>query len=455
MSHRCLAAALGVSLGVGPAVAQELHLPRASLAPWVEHTWLRLLDRHGAAGGRLSELGILQRFHRTTDNEYQLDLVTGRFRLSEDYEWARRENGARYWGASINKRDVVAAGEFKAAVPLGAGWGIGLRFDKEDSPEARRALARVAVTRRWSGGGFAAIESTLDPDKSGTDFELMGGWRGEGAAAPRVSLAVTLLDVLNDAIYQGLGVCPCYADSALDHERQPVALRIAADAPLGSWVRLEVHGGVVRPGRVRAYVQLAPDSGFRQDEAFGYASGLAEVTLHRRVRGGVFGTYVRAAIDREPIVAATDGDRFALTEREGRLAGYAFARLRPGWGLEAWLGRHWRAERRDSETPALPNVDYADRAWVGQFLVARDPPTGFQATLAVELDHRGVLRGDGELPGVQFTMAGDNTRLSLGLGWRFRQAALQAGAAFDLDGDTVGRANRRFDGARGRVVVVW
>ena len=78
------------------ASAQDKVAPRpATLRGWADRTWLRAVNRTGATDGRLSRLGILQRFHETTDNEYKLDQISRRFSPWEDYEWFNRSGGFR------------------------------------------------------------------------------------------------------------------------------------------------------------------------------------------------------------------------------------------------------------------------------------------------------------------------------------------------------------------------
>jgi hypothetical protein len=94
--------ALGCVLWLGLAgtsvAAQDAEPPpplHATLRGWADDIWLRILNRTGATEGRLSEFGILQRFHPITDANYAIDLISNRFSLSENYAWYHRDGGVR------------------------------------------------------------------------------------------------------------------------------------------------------------------------------------------------------------------------------------------------------------------------------------------------------------------------------------------------------------------------
>ena len=43
---------------------------------WSDRTWLYLLDRGAVDGGRLSDQGMLMRFHPDIDDEYAVDAIS-------------------------------------------------------------------------------------------------------------------------------------------------------------------------------------------------------------------------------------------------------------------------------------------------------------------------------------------------------------------------------------------
>ncbi len=428
-----------------------------TIAEWADATWLYLLDRGAVDGGRLGDRGTLQRFHPGIDSEHRLDLISSRFSVSEEYVWHSRPQGVRYWGGSIQHRDVVAGVNLKAAVPLGGAWSARVRFDKEDGPQVERNYLRIAFQRDWSSGLFSIFEGSLVPMKPEMDITVGGGWRD---ASGEATVSLTWLDTFNDAIYQGLVVFSGFADTAIDYEAQAFAVRASLKRSVGSHLRLEGDLGIQLPARIRAYRQVAPDSGFRQEERFAQAAALAEWSFSHRVRAGGFATYVRAVSDRTPLSQSDALDDFRLVEKTTNVGGFVLADITRRWRVEAWLARNWRPELRDYRSGAAPaptpapatDVDYEDRSWIGQAVLGYRANSGFRASAAFEVDLGEVKRGADQVPSVD-GLGQDETRVRVDLGWDVsNRFAVAAGSNWDLDGDGSGK---RFDGAHGKFVLYW
>ena len=446
------ALALAVAVPVPAAAQGDSASPHATVLGWSDRTWLYALDRGAVDGGRLNDLGWLMRFHPEIDDEQAIDEISVYPALGDDYAWRSRENGVRYWGGSINHRDLIAGMELKARVGLGRGWRVGFTFDLEDRPGLDRNLPRFSVEKRWTPGIFAFGEGTLDALKPEMDVTVGGGWR-DGAGEVRGSL--TVLDAFSDVIYQGLVVWAGFADTALDYETRPYALRGTAHRRLGARVRVELDVGAALPSTVRAYRQVAPDSGFRQDEQFGMAAGLVEWTVVKSVRAGALATWVRTVMDRTPLPLGRPADDFRLTERTTQVGGFLLAQISPRWRAESWLVREFRPQTKTYRTDTLPDVDYEDRAWRAQVLVRYLARFGLKAETALEVDRRDVVRGAGTVPSIDLTLGRHNARLRLELGWRFGDRFwVDGGYRIDLDGDQ-GTDHGSFDGAHGRATLFW
>jgi hypothetical protein len=424
----------------------------ATTLGWSERTWLLLLDRGAADGGRLSDLGWLQRFHPAIDDEYAVDEISVDPALTDEFDWRSRENGVRYQGGSINHRYLIDRLEVRTRVGLGRGWRVGFSFDRVHEPSRARALPRFAFEKRWTPGVFMFGEGTLVADKPDMDVTVGGGWR-DGAGAAVVSFG--LLDLFSQAIYQGLDVDRTFAPTALDYERRPYALRATVHRRIGSVARVELDAGAALPSTLRAYDQVVPDSGFQQDERFAMAAGLIEWTGLRRLRGGVVATWVRSVMDRSPLARSRPTDDFRLVERTTQVGGYLLLAPRPGWRVEGWLLREHRPQTQVFRNGAAQDVDYEDRAWRGRLQIRYLTAIGFKAESAFEMDLRDVLRGDGQVPSVEGSVGRRNTRLRLEIGWRFgNRFWVEGGYRIDLDGD-VGTGHGSFDGAHGRASLFW
>lgn len=453
-----LAGVLGGESGLAAQLDSAGAVPRAApvaargtLRGWADATWYLLEDRTGARDGRLSRAGILQRFHERIDDEYQLDLISSRFSLSDDYEWYARESGVRYWAGSINHRELISGGDFKAWVRIAEGWRGLVVFRNEESPVLYRNLFRVGVFREWAGGGVVFVEGSLHEVKPDMDLGVGAGWRGEGV---RGSASVVLLDVFSDFIYQVLGIYPGLERTAIDYEGQPVALRGWVELAGLPRVRVEGYGAFLFPVRLRAYDQVVPDSGFWQEERFGYAAGLVEWSPAPWLRVGGYGSAVQARLDRAPLAAGSPHDDFALTERTVRAGAFVLARPLARWLAEGWVEREWRPERRRARREPADEVDYEGRAWSGSVLLGYRAGSGFALNTAFDFDLREAVRGLEEVPRAE-PYVRDNTRLRFEVGWEAGgRWAVFAGANYDVDSDPP-YDRPRFDGAHGRFVVYW
>jgi len=421
-----------------------------SLAGWADDALLYILDRDAARGGRLSDRGILQRFWSDIDPDYQINLMRMRFDLIDDAEWYRHGSGARYWSGSVNTRDEAIGAEFKARVPLDDRWTADVDFRHQSLLELNRSLVRLKLGRTARSGVYTALEGTFSFHKPSADVGLATGWRRGNT---QVEVALTALDAFNNFIYGGLKVENTPADTALDYQRQPFLLRGHADLPLGARWRLEGHAGVMRPAAVRAFVQAAPDSGFLQDERYGFAGGLVEWLPSSRVTTGVRATVIRAVTDRRPLPNGGAVNDYRLTERTVEFGGSVLVRPAPTWMLEGWLGRLWRPERRIYRSGAAPDVNYEDVSWSGQAAVMYRPTHGFTGSVTLDLDTRDVVRGDGEVPAHE-PLARRNSEIRADFGWRFPNRSLfDLGLGFDLDPGIYPRG--WFGGAHGRFVLYW
>ena len=422
-----------------------------TLAGWADDALLAILDRDAARGGRLSDHGILQRFWPDIDPDYQINLMRMRFDLIDDAEWYRHASGARYWGGSINTRDEAIGAEFKARVQLADQWTADVNLRHQSLLELTRSLVRLSVRRTARSGFYTALEGAFSFHKPSSDVGFVAGWQHGNR---HVEIALTALDAFNNLIYGGLKVQNTPADTALDYRREPFLLRAYADLPLGQRWRVEGRAGVMRPTTLRAYVQAAPDSGFLQDERYGFAGALIEWLPSSRVTAGGFATVIRAVTSRTPLPNGGAVNDYRLTERTAELGGSLLIRPASRWLIEGWLGRSWRPEGRVYRSGAAPDVNYEDVAWSGQAIVMYRPAQGFTSSLALDLDRRDVVRGSGEVPSRETSQARHNSEIRADFGWRFANRSLFAlGLGFDLDPGIYPRG--WFGGAHGRFALYW
>ncbi len=417
--------------------------PRATLLGWEESVRFAIFDRAGSAHGRTSHRGILQRFDEAMDAEYDLDIISSAFALTETYRWHRREAGARFRAGSIDHLRLVQQGDLKARVALGAEWFLKARFVHDESLTAERNLLWLGFAKRFAAGRYSVfVQGTLRTRKPESDVELGFTWTAQRA---RVTVAIAALDPFNDLIFQTLEVGPGIADTTLDYTSHPFTLRFIADLTLGRTVRAELLGLAMSPTAVTARVGPSRAPGFEQDEGYAYAGGLLGWEPSAETGLGAFATWVRAHLARAPLAAGRPEDAFELTETTSTLGIYAIHQLNQRLAFEGWGARIWRLENR-LPTGTAEN-EYEDRTWAGRTSLTHGSGRGFNATLGLDFTAR-RLSGPPPVTTLE-PLARDNFRLRADLGWRFGgRASLVAGAGLDLD-------TGRFDGAHGRFRVYW
>jgi hypothetical protein len=432
----------------GPGAAPNDSAPPigATLRTWEESARLTIFDRGGAFDGPLSERGILQRFDDEMDGEYDLDVVSSGFSLTEDYAWHRRGQGARFWTGSIHHRRLIQRGEVKAGVDLGGAWGADVRFDHDETLSARRNLMRLGVRRDLAAGRWRAfLTGTLKAEKPEADLETGVVW---SSGPGEVTVAIGALDLFSDLIYQTLVVARAFADSALDYTSHPFTARTAADLRVADGVRVEGYGLVMSPTRLAVESQTEPGVGFVQDERYAYAGALLEWRPGPGTAVGGLVTWVRARIDRAPLEAGDPTDEFDLTEKSWRLGAFGIHRLSDRVSLEALVARLRRTEDRIRPPGAEgPTLVYSDRTWEGRWDLAYESASGLRAVVGIDFT-LGSGGGVTEVQPIQ-EIARHDWRVRLDLGVRLgRRALFLIGTNQDLDRDG-------FDGAHGRFVLHW
>ncbi len=452
-----------------PAQAQLAERPlRFTLEDWADETWLLLEDRDAVGDGRLSRLGILQRFDDKIDAEYQLDLVSAGFSPVDEYWWRTQDNGIRYLGSSINRRELFQRTDVKIAVPAADDWQIRVRLNNKNSPTVQRSLVRAEVRKTWPSGIYGFAQGSLHDIKPSSDISI-----GAGVAMPSIhaKATVAVLDAFNGVTEQLLRESRFGPTTSVEYEKHPIAFRVSADVQAGDQLRAEVHGAILLSARVRASARAQPDSGFTQTEGFRLLGALAEWSVSRRLTVGTFATHVRASLNRSALPLGIAQDDFRLIEQTTRIGGVVLAHPTDRWVIQTWTARSFRPEHRRYTTNGGSDVDWEDRAWSGK-TSARYTSNRFLTTVAIDWDLREVVHGNatltdlrpdeegrfvgiGQVPSFEF-LGRNHTRARYEIGWQFDPGRrITLGFKIDLDADNYRGSHSRFDGAHGRFELTW
>lgn len=424
-----------------PATAQQRDRPspapadtlgHATLRAWEEELWLTLLDREDSFDGRFSDHGILKRFPPSIDSKYLLDLHSSRFPPMESHDWYRRTNGFRWRGTSITTLELASLAKFKAAVPLGESWRADIHLDQASNPSFDGSTVRIDFSRVLGRARRVFAGLHLDPHKRGGDVWVGTDW---STATTQVTAQVVVLDFLNNLLYGPLDAAgQTIADSVVVYERQPVALRTAADLRLSESVRLEVFGSVFFPSRVMTHAEEDEALGFALEESVWYAGALLEWAPTPRLLVSGSATNVSAHSERRPNSPAALVQGYELSERTTEIEVFFAFRPSERWTIGGTGVRKWLPEKRTVQDDPTSDVDSLLGAWLTGLDVGYSAPSGFTGGLALFRSDTSVPRGEGQAT-VWGELPDEFYRVQVNAGWTFENAEIVSGVAYDYHPD--------------------
>lgn len=415
-----------------------------TLSPWATGVWLALLDRDGAYHGRFSPEGIFQRFDRTMDSEYDLDVRSGLGEPEEDVAWLEGRDGIRVRSASISPSRILHTLDWRQEVPMTDAVRLVLRYHRERSLTATRDYPWVGVALPGVGGSGWTLTAGLGVHfvKPSADVEVGASrrWTAEDGGFWRVDVGVVALDAFSDVIYQRIGLDEGESEALPDYRGVPLAVRGSVTRAARRWL-VEVHGGSSTAARVDVTFPETGGAPFEQRERLAFAGALGQVMLKEGLDVAVYGMFQRATTDRtHPSLPDSD---FGLREESRRVGALVSARRGGPWSLDARVERLWRPEERSRA--GGPRVPHEDLETYGELALRRLPAKGWTARFALHAIDRDAGPRAGWLTAA-------HQRLTTEGGYRFASGVrITAGVRWDLEHvpDDV------YDGAHVRLTAYW
>lgn len=456
-----------LALGVLPAAQAQVptdttaHTPprRATLVGWADRLHIAIRDRRHAHGGLFYDRGLLRRFTPSMDHEYDIDLRTYRFTFADDADWYDSATAFRTYMGSINRSRFATASHFRSHIALDERQTVLLTGLQQEDLRAERFFVEVGYRYRLGPHHFG-FDQTLASYKPDLDFGLFYTF----AAAPvgTLRLALTLLDVANNFIFDILGADPTLEDTVRSYRRPPRLLTAQWISPTWRNLRGEVHAGVQPPARAEVHSQARPAQRFTWEDRLHYVGALLEARFGPVTLGAMYReTYTRIRRGAPPGSVFTSD--FASAQASRTLTLYGLASR---WRLhaEAWLHHERYRDHQfgtDFDEAALPAaLDY------------REGRTTFHARLTYAPAKRGLRLAfdyiaDGRTYNddlailnqyLRFRQHTPNGRFALQVGYAFsRRTYVAIGGAFDAGGDPFhkDRSLTRYDGGFARVVIAY
>ena len=450
-------------LSASPAEPDTVRPRYVTLEGWDRRVRLAAWDRSHAVGGLYYDRGVLRRWTREMDHEYDLDNFSIKPTLADDADFYAAENGFRTAAGSITTGSFVVESELTTGVHLIGPLSLDLRFVQQEDLQATRATVQLGYQVDLGKGHQVGLRHSVASLKMDIDAELVYQF-----AHPKLDaeLSVGRLDIANNIINEVLVPSSYHFDTLRVYQTVPYWLAGRLSMPVGP-IRFEAVGGLSPESRADVRSQTVEQARFRYDNAFAYWGGLAEAEVlgPNLVVGAMASQSQSDARRRTPpeVIASSN-----FTTRQTQIRGGVFALAKwKSLRAQAW----WMHER------------VADRQWGSSFAGSTiDKPYGIEETwdwTRLRLDWRpgtrwGPLVGieyaaglrdfpvEGDMEEIQrevlrFFPYGPNRRATARLGFRFSpNADVQFGISRDLDDDPFfPDQDRRYDGIHLRIRAVW
>ena len=447
------------------AVADTARVPRVALAGWDRRVRLAAWDRSHSAGGVFADRGVMQRWTRAMDHEYDLDLFSALPTPADDAVFYAAENGFRTSAGSITTGHFAVESELHVSVALAHRVGLGVRLVQQEDLSARRAALELGYSVDVGRGHRVGLRHSLAEYKADLDAEVTYRYAPPAAHGATVEATVGRLDIVNNLFTETFVPSVINDDTLRVYAASPYWASGRVSVPVGR-VRVEVAGGASPWSRADVHSQSDARVRFGYDSRFAFGGVLAEVTVSDALVAGAIATGTRSEASRRTPAGVVAQSDYAARQAERRVGVFALGRWRSLRG-EAWAAQEWRSDRQAGTAFAGASIDTAyavAERWT--WLRARAdwrPGARRGALLGAELVaglRAFPVVGDREeiqREVLAFYPYGPNWRLTLRAGYRVSpDAEVVVGAALDLDRDPfLAGLDRRYDGAHVRLRATW
>ena len=460
-SARPVALADTVVPGAGkPHTTRDRH---ATLEGWDRRVRRAVWDRSRAVGGLYYDRGVLRRWTRQMDHEYDLDLFSILPTPADDAAFYASSKGFRSSAGSITTGSFVVESELRTGAQLVGPLALDLHVVQQEDLSAERAFVELGYRVDLGRGHEVALRHTIASLKLDLDFEVLYAFRTRQLD---VELAAGRLDGLNNLVNETLVPSPVHFDTLRVYDATPLWLRGSVSVPVGP-ARIEAVGGITPTARASVRSQTVDQARFTYDSAFRYGGVLAEVELAgpALVVGATASGSRSESARRTPSDVAEPSD-FASRQLQLRGGVFALGAWR-AFRAQAWWTRERTSDQQEGSAFAGSTVDKpydVEERWDWARLrldwvpgAVRGPTVGGEyaaglRSFPVEGDREEIQR---EV--LRFFPYGPNRRATLRVGYRFSpRADVTFGLSRDLDGDPFYNDQKRtYDGAYVRLRALW
>ena len=465
-----------ICLAGGYALAQD----SGTLFKWEQRMRNFMLDRAHNYGGTHYNRGLFREHINEMSPEHNLDLITYRYSLLEDYRWKLAQNAYRLSLGSLNATDFAIENAVKSRIPVNDKNQVIIEGYHEENIRANRFLFHLGYKRSLGKRHHVGVRHTLTREKADLDATVF--YRYGSYTDGMVELDLTFMD-------WGSNVVQRLAEDSRNkwnksyevthqYTHSPKLLSLRLSSPQQGRLKAELLGGVQIYARKRVEVH-ADTSRYLDEEWAHYAGALLEYQ-HSRFTLGLTYTRTFSKLRRKPAENSTYELDFGNRQITNQFGFYGVGRIGP-FRLEQWVWYGYDLDRLQGEK--VPG-DLKNHSFERISFDYREEPISLKSKLQYSAVEKGITTGlefnaeysrpQGERAenGVvsfdfrrTYSIVRDyNARFTYTIGYRISpQFYFLAGISYDLDGDSqTGRGTEKvigdptwFDGGFGRFSISW
>lgn len=462
-----------------PAEAQEV-TPSATLLGWEQRMQNFILDRSHNYGGTHYNRGLFRQHLTQMSAEHEVDLMTYRYTLFDDYRWQIAPHIYRLSVGSLNATNFAIENYIKNNISINDRNTLSIQGYHEENLRANRLLFELDYEHHLPGGHNVGIKHTITREKSDLDATFF--YRYGSFKQGMIELDITMLDWAGNKVQElakdSRNKYNTRYDITHQYQTQPILFSAKLLTAQHKNFKAEVIGGIQT--YLKKEVEQHVDSlHFRDEEWAHYIGGLLEYKTSSFTAGL---TYRRtfAKLKRRPTLNSNYELNFNTLQDFNQLGAFLAGRI-SSFRFEQWVWGEFNTDRLQG--PVVPGdlhprrfervpFVYTEKRLKLRSRVLYDPVNeGLKMGLEFHGDFiapQGERAANGvvndEFRRVYSIKKNHNSRLTYTLGYRVTpNFYLLAGLSYDLDGDQksgrglpkISGSDTWFDGGFGRLTISW
>jgi len=460
-------------------LAQESET-HATLLAWEQRIRNFMLDRTHDYGGTNYDRGLFRVHINKMSPEHQIDLMTYRFTLIDDYSWIKADRAYRVSMGSLNATHFAMENWIKNDYNFDKRNNLSIKGFQTQDIRANRFMFYLGYDHKFGKKHHVGVKHTLTNEKADLDASFY--YRYGNFTDGMMEFNVTLLDWPSNII-EGLA-----ANSRNRYNQRynvthkyfnrPELFSVKLISPKSRHLKAEFLAGLQTKSRKKVHDH--PDSLQYVDQEWAHYIGALVEYSNQYFTTGLTFQRTFSKLKRNPILSSNYDLKFGNWQIENRAGFYAATRIHK-FRLEQWIWYEYNIDRlQGKKVPGdllarrfkrIPFHYHEKRVKIKSRLLYDPVHSGFKTGLEFHADYvypQDKAASNG-VKSYTFRLAypiirNRGERLTYTIGYRFNEHFyLLAGLSYDLDMDKqsgIGRPRATgtptwFDGGFGRFSISW